>query len=445
MWDLWAEIAKYFSDTGTTRRVVMLGCVLLGISSGVLGAFAFLRRQSLLGDAMAHAALPGVCVAFLLTGEKNTWFFLAGAMVSGLLGAQLITWITRYSRIKSDTAIGLVLSVFFGVGVLLLSIIQQSGAGNQSGLDTFLFGKAAFLLQRDIYTLAVLCGLLVLLVTLFFKEFKVLSFDPGFGASLGLPIRFLDQFLTSLIVVSVMIGLQVVGVILMAALLIIPAAAARQWTNRLGKMCWISAGVGAFSGMLGAFVSALLPKMPTGPVMVLAASFLFVLSLLFAPTRGLLPAWRKRVRGRRKILEENLLKTFYKIGENEPDDQPRVAIQSLLKFTSMTGAQVRQECQSLVKKGWLEASGGEQWKLSIVGWERACQVVRNHRLWELYLTQQASIAVDHVHRDADEMEHFLSPELVAQLETLLEQPETDPHGKPIPTGNTNPNMKAITP
>lgn len=445
MLDLWAEFAKYFSDTGTTRRVVMLGCMLLGISSGVLGTFAFLRRQSLLGDAMAHAALPGVCLAFLLTGEKNTWYFLAGAMASGLLGAQLITWITRYSRIKNDTAIGLVLSVFFGVGVLLLSVIQQSGAGNQSGLDSFLFGKAAFLLLRDIYTLAALCAALILLVTLFFKEFKVLSFDPGFGASLGLPIRFLDQFLTSLIVVSVMIGLQVVGVILMAALLIIPAAAARQWTNKLGKMCWISAGVGAFSGMLGAFVSALLPKMPTGPVMVLAASLLFVISLLFAPTRGLLPAWRKRVRSRRKILEENLLKTFYKTGESKNEERAVVGLAVLLKYTARTDSQVRKECRILERKGWLELVGEDAWKLSFTGWEKACQVVRNHRLWEVYLTQKASIAEDHVHRDADEMEHFLSPEIVAQLEQLLDQPETDPHGKPIPTGNTNPEMQAVRP
>ncbi len=435
--DILAEIAKYWSDEGTTRRVVMLGCMLLGISSGLLGTFALLRRQSLLGDAMAHAALPGVCVAFLLTGEKNTLYFLLGALTSGLLGAQIITWITRYSRIKNDTAIGLVLSVFFGVGVLLLSIVQQSGVGNQSGLDTFLFGKAAFLLYRDVLTLGVMCALLSFVVLLFFKEFKVLSFDPGFGASIGLPIRFLDQFLTALVVISVMIGLQVVGVILMAALLIIPAAAARQWTDRLGLMCILAAGVGAFSGILGAFFSALLPKMPTGPVMVLSASFLFLMSLFFSPHRGLLPAWRRQFRNRHKIREENLLKTMYKLGEKT--ETPRVVTLSALRESTLkTDVQIRKECQRLVKGGLLEAKA-DSWYVTALGWEKAAQVVRYHRLWELYLTRQVDIAIDHVHRDADEMEHVLSPEMVVQLETILDQPEIDPHGSPIPSG---PSKKA---
>lgn len=428
---IWVELSMYASDAGSTRRVVMLGCVLLGISGGVLGTFALLRRQSLMGDAMAHAALPGVCLAFLLTGQKNTWFFLGGALLAGLLGAQCITWITRYSRIKSDTAMGLVLSVFFGVGILLLSVIQQSGVGNQSGLDTFLFGKAAFLLYRDIYTLAGMGILLLAVVTLFFKEFKVLTFDAGFAASLGLPVRFLDQLLTALIVSSVLIGLQVVGVILMSALLIIPAASARQWTDRLGLMCVIAALVGAFSGILGAFVSALLPKMPTGPVMVLAASFLFGFSLFFAPRRGLLPAWWRRVKSRQKIWEENWLKAFYQIGEKHNEIGGVVSRDTLLQWTSRPQRVLQRECERLQRKGWLEAVG-EGWKLSPRGYEQACCVVRNHRLWELYLTRRADIAIDHVHRDAEEMEHFLSPALVEELEELLGRPGFDPHGQPIP-------------
>jgi len=432
--DLFHEIALYFGPDGGTRRIVMLGCVLLGVSSGVLGTFAFLRRQSLLGDAMAHAALPGICVAFLIFQVKNPLYFLIGATCSGLLGAWLVSVITRHSRIKNDTAIGLVLSVFFGLGVVLLTVIQQQKIANQAGLENFLFGQAAFLLRQDLYTIAGMCVLLIFFVFLFFKEFKILSFDPGFGASLGLPMRKLELLLTGLIVISVMIGLQAVGVILMAALLIIPAAAARQWTDRLGLMIVIAAIIGAVSGILGAFVSTIFSKMPTGPVMVLAASTVLLFSLFFAPKRGLIYSWRRLYANRRKVETENLLKAFYMIGERAGLDPQKdtCSISRLLKALPWSVSKMEWACQRLVTTGELQVvSGG--WLLTGKGANRAKQIVRNHRLWELYLSRQADIAIDHVHRDAEEMEHILSPELVRQLEEILEHPELDPHGKPIPT------------
>lgn len=432
--ELFNELAMYFGPDGSTRRVVMLGCVLLGMSSGVLGTFALLRRQSLLGDAMAHSALPGVCLAFLLTGTKHPLFFLLGAMASGLLGAWIVSLITTHSRIKNDTAIGLVLSVFFGFGVVLLTYIQKSGAGNQSGLDTFLFGKAAFLLYSDIYVLGGMCALLVLLVWFFFKEFKLLSFDPGFGASVGLPMKALDLFLTSLVVISVMIGLQVVGVILMAALLIIPAAAARQWTDKLERMCLIAAGVGAFSGVLGAFCSAVLPKMPTGPVMVLAASSIFLTSLFFAPKRGLVFTWWKQRQNRIRITRENILKCLYKLLEPAHDWERFVSPSEVCPYLSMTSQVLEGRCDQLAEDGLLRKQSGDtlQYALTEAGLKEAKRVVRNHRLWELYLTHRVELASDHVHRDAEEMEHILPPELIAQLEAMFDESEHDPHGKPIP-------------
>lgn len=434
--DWWTEIALYWGPHGSTRRIVMLGCVLLGVSSGILGTFALLRRQSLLGDAMAHAALPGVCVAFLLTQSKHPLFFLLGATVAGLLAAWVVTVVTRQSRIKYDTAIGLVLSFFFGVGVVLLTSIQKSGAGNQSGLDSFLFGKAAFLLYSDIVVLAVMCVVLIVLVLLFFKEFKVLSFDPGFGASLGFPIKALDLFLTFLVVMSVMVGLQVVGVILMSALLIIPAAAARQWTDRLGWMCVLAACVGAFSGVLGAFSSAVLPKMPTGPVMVLAAACLFVVSLLFAPRRGLVYAWFRRRRNRLKIQRENILKAHYKYLEPSGEWAQVVSPSVLLPHLSVTEDAYASYCRGLVTLGYLRAAP-EGWALTDSGFDEACRVVRTHRLWELYLTHRMEIASDHVHRDAEDMEHVLTPEIIEQLESLFGETEVDPHGRPLPMSSSD--------
>tara|TARA_B100001989_G_scaffold249370_3_gene224539 strand:- start:192 stop:1430 length:1239 start_codon:yes stop_codon:yes gene_type:complete len=409
--------------------------MLLGISSGVLGTFALLRRQSLLGDAMAHAALPGVCVFFLLTHSKHPVGLLLGALVSGLIGSFLIMQITRHSRIKNDTAIGLVLSVFFGGGIVLLTVIQQSGAGNQAGLDNFLFGKAAFLLYEDIMLIGGMACFLLLIVGLFFKEFKVLSFDAGFAESLGFPVKRLDALLTSLIVIAVMIGLQAVGVILMAALLIIPAAAARQWTNRLGVMLVLSAGVGALSGMFGAFFSAIAPKTPTGPIMVLTASAMLLLSLTFAPGRGLLATWLRQRRMKRKILIENILKAFYKEAEEEGDTLSTVSFERVQRHFQLTAGALKGWCRTLSREGFLDESANG-YALTQKGHERAEKIVRGHRLWELYLIRQAEIADDHVQRDAEDMEHFLSPEIIAQLEELLEaEPDQDEISDASPEGS----------
>jgi manganese/zinc/iron transport system permease protein len=429
--DLWEQIARYFSDAGSTRRVVLLGSVLLGISSGVLGSFALLRRQGLLGDALAHAALPGVCIAFMITGTKNPLYLLIGALGTGVLGSWLVVLISRKSRIKEDAAIGLVLSVFFGIGIVLLTVIQHSGAGNQAGLDAFLFGQAASLMQDDVNMMAGMSVLLLVIVGLFYKEFKILSFDPAFGASIGFPMRIMDLFLTGLVAVSVMIGLEAVGVVLMAAMLIIPAAAARQWTDRLGMMILLSAGTGALSGAIGALISSIHGDWPTGPVMVIAASSILVVSLVAAPRRGLVPELLRRRRVRNRIQHENHLKALYKICEASGEESFSLADVSGAWGT--TDDRTRRMLSHFVRRGLIAPSASD-WRLSEQGRDQAAHIVRSHRLWELYLSQKADIAADHVHRDAEDMEHFLSPELIEKLEALFGDSMTDPHGKPIPGG-----------
>ncbi|TNJ63713.1 metal ABC transporter permease [Paenibacillus hemerocallicola] len=265
---------------------ILIASVLLGISSGVLGSFSYLRKQSLMGDALAHAALPGVCIAFMLTGSKSILFFLIGAAVAGLIATFGIGYITRHSRIKQDAALGIVLSVFFGLGIVLLTQIQHSDSGNQSGLDKFLFGQAAGMVRSDVITMAIVSCLLVGACALLYKEFKLLSFDPGFARGLGLPVAFLDQLMMFLIVVAVVVGIQAVGVVLMAAMLITPAVSARYWTERLGVMVALSGLFGGLSGMIGTLISTADDHLPTGPLSVLAATSLFVLSVLFAPKRG---------------------------------------------------------------------------------------------------------------------------------------------------------------
>lgn len=271
-----------------TVRTISLGTAIMGIACGILGSFAVLRKQSLLGDAISHASLPGIALAFLLTGSKEPLVLFMGALASGLISTLWIMGITSKTHLKHDTALGIVLSVFFGFGMLLLTHIQKLPDANQAGLDKFLFGQAATLIVKDVYLLAVAGGISLTAVLVFYKEFKILTFDPQFAKTIGFNILFLDILLTSLIVVAIIIGLQTVGVVLMSAMLLAPAAAARQWTNRLGMMIVLSALFGAFSGLAGTAVSASMANLSTGPVIVLIAAVLVLISFLFAPDRGLL-------------------------------------------------------------------------------------------------------------------------------------------------------------
>jgi ABC-type Mn2+/Zn2+ transport systems, permease components len=282
-------------------RWIFTGCLLLGLSCGVIGSFSYLRKQSLAGDTLAHAALPGICIAFMLTGVKSIGVFLAGAAVSGLIATFGIGYITRHSRLKQDAALGIVLSSFFGLGIVLLTFIQHGNYGNQSGLDKFLFGQAAAMVGSDVTAMSAVCLVLVAVCILLFKQFKLISFDPGFAKGLGYPTALLEQLLMLLVVVAVVAGVQAVGVVLIAALLITPAVSARYWTNRLGVMVALSGAFGALSGGLGTWVSSSVSNLPTGPVTVLAAAALFGVSLLLGPQRGLIAKRLVRLRAKRRL------------------------------------------------------------------------------------------------------------------------------------------------
>lgn len=270
-----------------TLRTVALGTGLLGVVSGALGTFAVLRRQSLLGDGLSHAALPGVALAFLLTRSKAPGVLLLGAAIASWLGILLLLSIVRTTRIKQDGALGLVLSVFFGFGLMLLTSIQRLPTAAQAGLDRFLFGQAATLLASDVITTAALGASALALMAVFWKEFKLLSFDPEFGTGLGFPSRWLDVLLTSLLVIAIVVGLQTVGVVLMTAMVVAPAAAARQWTDRMSVMAGLAGCFGALAGVGGTLLSATAAHLPTGPTIVLCLSGITVVSFLVAPNRGL--------------------------------------------------------------------------------------------------------------------------------------------------------------
>lgn len=361
-----------------TLRTVALGSAVLGIVSGALGAYAVLRKQSLLGDAMSHAALPGIALAFLLTGSKMPLVLIVGAALAGWAGTLFIMSIVSTTRIKYDSALGMVLSVFFGAGLVLLTVIQKRPDATQAGLDKFLFGQAAALLGRDVATMAVLGGLSLLTVALFWKEFKLLSFDPEFASTLGFPVRILDVLLTTLIVIAIVIGLQTVGVVLMSAMIVAPAAAARQWTDRLGVMIGLSSLFGAAAGVTGAVLSASVPRLPTGPTIVVSISVIVIVSVLFAPARGILWSRLEDRRRRGRLRLEAILEDLYLLAR-EHDDRGHAHSVSVLKLMSAGMGGVENSLRILGERGLVRPVGKDEWALTPAGVTEAARIVETRR------------------------------------------------------------------
>ena len=352
-----------FSDY--TLRTVALGAAVIGIVSGVLGSYAVLRRQSLLGDAISHAALPGIVIAYLLTGSKASLVLVLGAAAAGWIGTLVVMSVVRSSRIKSDSALGIVLSVFFGVGLVLLTFLQRRPDANQAGLDKFLFGQAAALVQSDVVTMAALGGIALLTVGLLYKEFKLLAFDPAFGASLGFRMRFLDVTLTTLLVVAIVLGLQTVGVVLMSAMVVAPAAGARQWTDRLGVMILLAAAFGAVAGVGGALISSSSARLPTGPTIVLCASAIVTVSLLFAPNRGIVWNQARRARSRRRLRAEAVLADLLALWRQH-EDFDHAHPTAVLEAMAVNRGGVAAALDELAARGWaVESDAG--WALTPEG------------------------------------------------------------------------------
>ena len=357
-----------------TLRTVALGTATLGVVAGALGSFAMLRRQSLLGDGISHAALPGVVLAFMLTGSKEPVTLLIGATIAGLLGMLFMIAITRYTRIKEDAALGIVLSVFFGFGLMLLTLLQRDPSARQAGLNTFLFGQAATLLERDVIVMAVFGGIALLLLILFWKEFKLFSFDPDYAASLGFPIRWLEVLVTGLFVIAIVIGLQTVGVVLMSAMIVAPAAAARQWTDHLGKMVLLAAGIGAFSGVSGALISSSGAGLSTGPVIVLVASVIVALSLLFANNRGILWRWSRERQYRREVRGDQVLMNLFQMAMQH-DDPTHPHSTSALRIMSTRRRGITYTLNELADRGLVRCADDEMWALTTTGVSRARALV----------------------------------------------------------------------
>lgn len=332
----------------------------------MLGSFAVLRKQSLLGDAISHAALPGIAIAFLISGTKDSNVLLLGALVSGLLGAFWIKIIISKTHLKSDTALGLILSVFFGVGMLLLNYIQKQPNANQAGLENYLFGQAATLLEKDVWFMLWVTSICLLVLLLFWKEFKLLLFDEDYTKTLGFNIKFLDILITSFIVTAIILGLQTVGVVLMSAMILAPAAAARQWTNKLVVMVFLAGIIGAFSGVIGTAISASHANLSTGPVIVLVASVFVFISFVFSPVRGLLFRELRFWKNRNDLKLHKTLTFMYDIAKTHDDITHPHTIKILNNFQGFT----KKSLKKLEHQNFIVIEGNN-WSLTKEGFDTA--------------------------------------------------------------------------
>lgn len=413
-----------FSDANV--RFVFFGMALLGFSGGLLGSFTLLRKRALIGDALAHAALPGIGIAFLITGTKTTGVLLIGAYVAGVLGVLVLLAIRKFSRVKEDSALAIVLTVFFGIGIVILTFIQKSGKASQSGLDKFLFGQSASLVAKDVLLIGAVSLILLIAIMLFFKELKLLCFDPAYASASGLSSTVLDVLLMALVVGAVVIGLQAVGVVLMAALLIIPPVTARFWTDRLGTMVILSALAGAVSGALGSYFSFLTPRMPSGPLTVLAATSIFLISVFISPRRGILFVAVRRYLDHQRIARENTLRAIAELNEinNRKLIEP-FSIRELAEQKKWNSHELVRHLKLLKTRNFIKKLDQHSYKLTETGLENAITVLKRHRLWETYLVDKAEIAPDHVHRDADESEHYITKELEGKIREAVKIDENE--------------------
>jgi manganese/zinc/iron transport system permease protein len=375
-----------------TDTVVVLGALVLGVTSGVLGTFAVLRQRSLVGDAVAHSTLPGVCVAFLVAGVKDVPGLLVGAAVAGLVAALLMVGIERSRRIKPDTAIGVVLSGFFSLGIVLLTYIGSRQDSDQAGLGNYLFGQAAGLLETDVVVMAALGGTALLVVAALRRALTTTLFDASYAGSIGLPVRALEILMTALLVVAVVIGVRVVGAILMVAMLVVPTVVARQLADRFPFVLLLAGLTGAVVGVTGA-LAATRAALPTGPVIVLVGFTLAVLAVVAAPGRGVVWRGAELAARRRRVLRDAVLV--------EPGAPPRT-------FGD------RWARAALRRQGLLAPDG-----LTPAGEIAAADLADRRTLWSAWLEHGASVRLpDAREPDPTDLRGSLGDDAVEQLRRL---------------------------
>ncbi len=439
------SILRCLSFADEAVRHAFIGAVLMGIGCGLMGSFLVVRRMALVGDTLSHAVLPGIVLGFLWAGGRDPWAIFVGALLAGFAGIGVMHALRTHLKVREDSALGLVLSGFFSLGIVLLTMLERAHISGKGGLDRFLFGQAAALGPQDLQMMAWVIVPAAVCITFLYKLFLALSFDKSFAKSIRLPIAAAECIFMVLLTAVVVVSLKAGGVVLVSALLITPAATAQLLTQRLPVLIGCAISLSVLSTCLGALMSSVVPGLPTGPCMVLVAGIIFSLALLFAPHQGLIFRWFSKREAQRRIALENALKALFHCVESAGFNSREVALADFVQKDGIAASSAMALCNRLVDEGlalWVThaESNSHQARTRVLvteaGWLKACQVVRGHRLWELYLAQAVDYALDHVHEDAERVEHFLNPTMIQALEERLNYPASDPHGKIIPSGKT---------
>ena len=381
-----------------------------------------LRRLSLIGDALAHAVLPGVVIGFMVAGKSALSLFV-GALVAGILTSILISYVERNSKIKEDTSIGIIFTGAFALGILLVSQLKQV----HIDLSSYLFGDVLGVSDSDLILSSIITVIIIISVVLFYKQLLVTSFDPTMAHIIGISTAVVHYFLMTLLSMSIVAGLQSVGVILIIAMLITPPATAFLLTDKLKKLLVLSCFFGVLSSVTGLYLSYHL-NFASGASIVLVSVFIFSLAFLFSPKEGIVIKSLRRRKNSRMNLIEDIIK---QINKNKADNDRAKLIENLSEVLGISKSKINHSLNRIIKMELIEPSNGN-YNLTKKGEKVAERLVRSHRLWETYITEKNIVNIEDIHQDAEKYEHILSDDLLAEIDEELGHPEKDPHGSPIP-------------
>jgi manganese/zinc/iron transport system permease protein len=423
-------------------RAPFIGSMLICLAMALVGVILFVRHRLLSGEALSHAIYPGVVISAMVAsalyafpGEDEGLSVIMGAFISSLIGLFCLDFLEKKVRLYGDAALCFILSVFFGVGVLFASRIQYTHAIWYKQVQVFLYGQAATLDDRHLVPLALLSSLCVCLVVVLYRYIQWMTFDRDHIKGMGGRVRLVDGLINFLLILSLVVGMRCVGVVLMSGMLVAPAVAARFWCGRLSRFFLLAGLFGIASGGLGNILCLKIPlwsgiahlSLPTGPLIVLTAVFFALVSMFFAPQKGLCVRFLRFLSFRHQIALENLLKALWKKGVEHS-----WSAKTLRSFIPLSKVGKYLIFWDLLRQGWVVKKSKGFFGLSSDGQRKAAHIVRLHRLWEVYLVECLGQHKEKAHHNAEEMEHVLTPELEKQLTQILNNPKRDPHKQPIP-------------
>lgn len=400
----------------------LIASVMVGIINGALGCFIILRRMAFIGDALSHAVLPGVVIAFMVAGKGHFALFL-GAVFAGIITALLIGFVNRNSRIKEDSAIGVIFIGMFALGILLISRLRAV----HLDLQHFLFGDPLGVSPGDLYLTGIIGIVILGSILLFYKQLQLTSFDPTMATAIGMNTGMVHYFLMGILSMTIVASLQAVGIILVVAMLITPGATAFLLTERLPRMLVLASAIGAIAAIIGLYISYWM-NYSSGAAMVIVVSLMFLITLVFAPKQGILIKALQRKRARDRHLKDDILKAVYHFSKDKKDSR----LTNIAEYLGMTSQQLQKTVQRLKRERLIRVTGEDVLYLTAEAEKQALKLLRSHRLWETYLTEKAGLGWEHVDEEAERLEHDLPEDIVDEIDERLGFPEHDPHGAPIP-------------